>query len=630
MSVTTGIQGGVNPQTSVSGLTRLKALGREEAGALLATLRDDLQEKTGVVRLLHTSRTDTEMRFQNAGAFKRMFLSGGKLKRSGEVIHRLLQSAGLPEAKANAFLRYVNQRGNSGVEAQQVLRYLDALRAETGHTPAEALAKFGVTLNEAGRAQGRVLGSGGSGEAVQVSYRGEDFVYKQALQAGERLAKLPLEHPDPPSADGNAKGALAQADLFPGEIDPFPSVMKPDGEGPFIQSALPSKNDRYSSASSESDFSTDGKAGAQEIERFLYQQMGVEYDEASIRQGSILADSNKRAAKAKKAKAAPTSNPPATHPRPEPKPIATVAGTRLARKGLGVAARVKDLPQVVTPAVYLIKEHTHNGETRFHAVAGQARLKDWARAQGPKSTFEVHGLLMPKARGKQPIEYPSSNTDGDDRPPRLNVSRGDLRPMAESAMTLLKGLASHGFVHGDIKPENLIWDPATKALQLIDIDGLQKVSKAQGSLVADGLSDHSTLYANPVAFAPAYGGGKTARLGLGRDLFSIGMVLLEAALLSRGDSETARTLMEGITFASDPLLQSQWKKSQGKYQAGLERLRQAPFAAGSLESFARECILRSVEYEQARLARQDFGFERYAPDQPEHLLAQLERALGTA
>jgi hypothetical protein len=668
MSVTTGIRGGVNAQSSASGLQTLKSLDRDAADALLSTLRDDLQEKTGVVRLLHTSRTDKDMRFQNAGAFKRMFLSGGKLKRSGEVIHQLLQSAGLPEAKANEFLRYVNQRGHSGVEAQTVLRYLDALRAETGETPAEALSKFGVTLNEAGRAQGRVLGSGGSGEAVLVRYRGEDFVYKQALQAGARLARLPLQHPEASPADKKTEGALAQDNPSMEHFIPSQTVMKTHNQQPADLLFPLSNNGRDSSNSSQSDFSPEVKGGGQAIKRFLYQQIGAEYDEKSSRQDSLVSEFESPIGKTKGHHAPdPHSDRPggaalarqwigrgpiieehgahAGHPlsgnegepnlaasvpetgaKPASKPMAAPASTPLARKGLGAAARMKDLPQVITPSVYVIKEQSTAGETRFHAVAGQARLKNWARAQGPESTFEVLGLLMPKARGKQPVEYPDPNTDQDDPPPRLNVSRDDLRPMAESAMTLLKGLAAHGFVHGDIKPENLIWNPATKVLQLIDIDGLQKVSKAEGTLVAEGLSDHSTLYANPVAFAPAYGGGKTARLGLGRDVFSMGVVLLETALLARGQSEKARTLIENITFASDPYLQSQWKKSRGEHEKGLKALGKEPFEAGSLEHFARECILRSVDYEKARLARKDFTFERYVPDQPDHLLAQLERA----
>jgi len=667
MSVTTGIRGGVNAQSSASGLQTLKSLDRDAADALLTTLRDDLQEKTGVVRLLHTSRADKDMRFQNAGAFKRMFLSGGKLKRTGEVIHQLLQSAGLPEARANEFLRYVNQRGHSGVEAQTVLRYLDALRAETGETPAEALAKFGVTLNEAGRAQGRVLGSGGSGEAVLVRYRGEDSVYKQALQAGARLARLPLQHTEASSADKKTEGALAQDNPSQEHIVPSQTVMKTRDQQPAdLLIPLPS-NERDSSNSSQFDSSPEVKGGNEQYQRFLYQQIGVDYDEKPLRQDSLLSESDAPIGKTKGHHAPhahsdrpggaltrqwiggrpiieehgahadlpspgdepnPSPNAPETGVKPPSKAMAAPASTPLARKGLGAAARMKDLPQVITPSVYVIKEQSTAGETRFHAVAGQARLKNWARAQGPDSTFEVLGLLMPKARGKQPVEYPSSNTDQDDPPPRLNVSRNDLRSMAESSMTLLKGLAAHGFVHGDIKPENLIWDPATKVLQLIDIDGLQKVSKAEGTLVAEGLSDHSTLYANPVAFDPAYKAGATARLGLGRDVFSMGVVLLETALLARGESERARTLIENITFASDPPLQSQWKKLRGEHEKGLEALGEQPFEAGSLEHFARECILRSVDYEKARLARKDFTFERYMPDQSDHLLAQLERALG--
>jgi hypothetical protein len=314
---------------------------------------------------------------------------------------------------------------------------------------------------------------------------------------------------------------------------------------------------------------------------------------------------------------------------PEPKSSSgPVPGQKLARVGVANAARVKDLPQVITPTVYVVRELASNGTQTYHAVAGQQRLKDWARTQQADSKFEVAGLLMPKAAGKNPIEYPKpARAEDDYPPPKMNVSRSDLKPMAQSAMSMLTGLASHGFIHGDIKPENLVWDSKTKSLQLIDNDGLQKVSKKPGSQVSEETGVGSLTYLNPVLYATRPDlDQEEARLGIGRDLFAMGMVLLEASMRARGQGARADELMNGLTFSNRPPKQAIYQMASGKYEDGLETLKAENLTP--IEAFARSCIVKSIEHEQARLAKQDFGFERYDPTNDQHLLVQLEKELA--
>ena len=122
MSVTlTGFKGAPTP-TSPAGVDALLQSyradnGRDAANNVLTNLRDDLRNKTGVLRLLHTTNASKDMKFKNSGAFKQLFVSGDKLKRTGEVISNILQAAGLPPHKVDAFNQYVVSRGNNGVEA---------------------------------------------------------------------------------------------------------------------------------------------------------------------------------------------------------------------------------------------------------------------------------------------------------------------------------------------------------------------------------------------------------------------------------------------------------------------------------------------------------------------------------
>jgi hypothetical protein len=294
---------------------------------------------------------------------------------------------------------------------------------------------------------------------------------------------------------------------------------------------------------------------------------------------------------------------------------------------LGNAIRVKDdQPQVIKPALVVVREGLANGGERYHAVAGQRTLKDWARTQASTSRFDVVGLLMPKAAGTNPIEYPQGEGA------KLHVSTEDLKGMAGSALQLLQGLARHGFIHGDIKPENLIWDPETKTLQLIDNDNLQKVSKNKQAEVAKGVGVQTVIYTNPVAWADNYSDeepGDKARLGLGRDLFAVGMVLLEASLLAKGEGTKADALMNGITFGTAPNVKAAiWEIRNKGYTNGLNALKGETFGKGSVEDFARSCILKSVAYEEARSQQGIATFERYDPKGPaddQHLLAQLQR-----
>ncbi len=560
----TGYRGAaINLQTQRSGLQDLRQAEQDEAHKILIRLGDGLRGRSGVVRLLHTSSANKDMKFKDAGGFKGMFLKGDKLRQSGDVVGDLLHRAGLPTAKVEEFKQYVAARGNSGVKTQKVLQYIDALRAESGKTPEEAMSKFGVDLGR----QGRRLGRGAAGEVHLVTYRGEQFVFKHPPADKTMLGYLILA-----DQQGNPQLPWEESRKSYAEIEQGSAQGGKHKAAPLLNAPIKKQRgsyDRSPTASVDSDL-----ASEEDLKAFLAQD----------NKGSAHLDLAEE----------PSQAPPPTG--------------KLSRLGMAVAPRVKGLPQVITPTVFLVKETTLEGEVVYHAVAGQQQIKQWAKTQKLKSTFAVTGVLMPKASGKQPV-------DGR----RSNVALSDLKPMAQSALSLLKGLAGHGFIHGDIKSENLFWDSSSKTLSVIDTDGLQKVSEDDGSTVAKKLHSYTRDFLNPVAYRSG------ARLGIGRDLFAIGATLLEVSLTARGAHAKADELIQGLTHgkANAPELSLR----NGEYRKGLTALAKEKFAAGSIEDFARQCIIKSIEVEESRLENQNFTFERYA-DQQDHPLTQLQEALN--
>jgi serine/threonine protein kinase len=298
---------------------------------------------------------------------------------------------------------------------------------------------------------------------------------------------------------------------------------------------------------------------------------------------------------------------------------------KLARTlGIGSVARMKDLDQVVQPSHYFITEHNPNlKEPRVHVVEGGRALKDWAKSQDTGSTFEVTQYLMPLAAGKQLIEFGKSGSVV------KNFKPEDLPAVARSMTGLLEQMWRHGFVDGDIKPENLMWDASTKTLRAIDIDSFQKVSKKDGSALPEsGL------------FTPGYVHPQALRRNtptLGRDLFSAGMVMLEAALRAKGhDGEADRiTLINGqpqqkniytAGMRGEALLRI--RNEKGEYEEGiLDNMKaRLKFADGGVEDFAILCIKTSLEYETQRVENGVKKFERYSDDAgPNHPMNKLKR-----
>ena len=94
----------------------------------------------------------------------------------------------------------------------------------------------------------------------------------------------------------------------------------------------------------------------------------------------------------------------------------------------------------------------------------------------------------------------------------------------------LVGLATHGFVHHDIKPANFMWDSARGRLSMIDFGMLHKLHKAPGS-PQTRYRGGTLLYMHPHAEKGYFHGPEC-------DAFSTAMTLLETAANSDPQTQT--------------------------------------------------------------------------------------------
>ncbi len=170
---------------------------------------------------------------------------------------------------------------------------------------------------------------------------------------------------------------------------------------------------------------------------------------------------------------------------------------------------------------------------------GQTRI-------GRSSDFEQVYIVMPKLTGE---------------PLSVLLEAGPVAPARAIAITrgLCSELArahSHGIVHRDVKPDNVILG-SDGSIQLIDFG----VAKRQGTFQGASVTEHGVVFGTPEYMAPEQAQG--LRLDGRSDLYATGVVLFEMLSGSRpfvGGSESVMTEkssqpapMLADTFASPAL-----------------------------------------------------------------------------
>jgi hypothetical protein len=609
MSLTLNIKGAPATAVAKSGLDQLKELGADDAREILAQLKGDFGTKTGVVRLMHTSKADRFMKFSDAGGFKQMFISGTKLESTGTVIAQLMERSGdFTDKQIEDFKEYASNRGRRGIESQELTTHLKPLKQSTFSTTEAALKALGVTGHQD-------LDSGGQGSVSKVSMRGQAFAMK-TLNTPEALKLETVKR-----APENASTLLKPAS---------PDTHQ-DKTGQLIREQNRASSDfddhqRWNPKGAHSDsISSNGSEDRQfeDLTAFIFKHSPAfmnQFERPEDEPESPAHDGGRASA----AEHGVENALPAFNYKPEvlddePQAGATdIAKTEIKivrTPGIATLARMKDLDQVVQPSHYLITETSRNGTSRVHVVEGGRALKDWAKTQATGSSFKVTQYLMPLAAGKELIKF---KDDGSVE--SMNFKRRDLPDIARSMASLLEKMWQHGFVDGDIKPENLMWDPSSKTLRAIDIDTFQKVSKKPGSAMPTS-GDGTLYYTHPNNL---YGHEKKPTT-LGRDLFASGMVMLEAALRAGGHNEDAdRIMLAHENEKRIRYLRTTYGHTLPEEIGNLKK--KLNLADRGVEDFAMLCIKTALEYEEKRLAQGINRFERYDENAgPDHPMSILKR-----
>jgi hypothetical protein len=221
------------------------------------------------------------------------------------------------------------------------------------------------------------------------------------------------------------------------------------------------------------------------------------------------------------------------------------------------AAFIKgDASSVVKPSLFIARVTDSNNNQTEHLVKGGKDFKEWAKdqlwdkeANRPRQnppTIRLTGLVMPHAAGKT-LDHTVLET---------NLS---FTKTADSALQALNQMANHGFVHGDIKPSNLVVKQDGD-LALIDTGSMAKISKrAAGAILlpADAYFDKAT---RPYTSDHTHPGHPPdfKKVGMEQDLFSMGVTLLETKINSVAqniDSDAAEKFNNAAQSIRDTIVE---------------------------------------------------------------------------
>ena len=220
-------------------------------------------------------------------------------------------------------------------------------------------------------------------------------------------------------------------------------------------------------------------------------------------------------------------------------PGASLQNPKLSRDKEVTAAYFKDSEKtfIMAPTHYLINEdHPHKQNIENWVVEVRDKeFRAWAKDQLIKNKqfdsyrLTIVGLIQDWAEG---FELHQASEAG-------AITSDMIQPIAISYMNALIAMAKRGFVHGDIKPSNAFFDPATNRLKLIDTGGLTKISK-------DDARESQTLFVKQRGITDAFSLPTVVgdeKVGFEQDLFSTGVTILMLSLKQRGMTAAAEEML---------------------------------------------------------------------------------------
>lgn len=209
--------------------------------------------------------------------------------------------------------------------------------------------------------------------------------------------------------------------------------------------------------------------------------------------------------------------------------LSKTGAPQLLRTGAAGSSYIgKQIPGIVRPEAYVVTETDAVGNETFHGVEGDKNLKKWAAQylkDHPGIRLHVTGVLMAKAQGVSMAAFGAPT----------EAEQSALHSAALDGLKTLKQMSQRGFIHGDIKPDNLYLNPQTGTMQFIDTDAMLKMRSSQQ--VGEEVQHLTTrAFAHPGAFLE----GDANKVGFEHDLFALGFSILVSSFPNDQDSTLRR------------------------------------------------------------------------------------------
>lgn len=212
-------------------------------------------------------------------------------------------------------------------------------------------------------------------------------------------------------------------------------------------------------------------------------------------------------------------------------------GAREQDVGAIYSSRLRQSPHLLTPSHFLMGFGGEENKPQTLMRVPADRVKELAKeanlARGEPKRWLIYGLEMPKAAGR-PLDAQAST-----------LTLQDVGQIAKGLHAALSDLAAHHAIHCDIKPENLMYNPADGQTQVIDFGGLQKLSKHDA---AQGQKPQATrTIAKTPGFTPPWIDSMKS-FGVERDRYAAAMTLLSSVWSHPKDDEGKDATASKVIF----------------------------------------------------------------------------------
>ena len=211
------------------------------------------------------------------------------------------------------------------------------------------------------------------------------------------------------------------------------------------------------------------------------------------------------------------------------------------RKGEVGAARLRGVPHVANPADLMVRR---NDGMVYRVPANE--MKSFARQQlaGAGTSLRLIGSVMPRAVGKPLDALIGKNP----------LNQQDFSAFSKGLFDGLQELHARGAVHHDIKPANVLFDAATGATTVIDMGGIDKLSKKEGPLQQSSRFIGTQFYFHPKFEATGLNGLEYVanQHGAEVDRYAFGLTLLASLEHTINDRDFVSLAMTNVIPPDTP------------------------------------------------------------------------------